>query len=107
MKAKQGKKWPGCKGINGEHSVLVFVDFENKQLTERPDFYILNSGDWYSFIKEKKDNSGGKMEFEKGNVPFYPPASAGNIYWGTGVLVNDISKFEDEWEKVEKIIEKT
>ena len=101
VKAKQKTVWPGCKGINGEHSVLVFVDFENKQLTERPDFYILNSGDWYSFIKEKKDNSGGKMEIEEGNVPVHPP------YRGTSVRVKDISKFEGKWEKVRKIIGKT
>ena len=25
VKAKQGKKWPGCKGINGEHSVFLLI----------------------------------------------------------------------------------
>lgn len=39
VKGKQGREWPGCKGIYGEDVILIFVDLENKQENER---YVIN-----------------------------------------------------------------
>ena len=53
VKAKQGATWPNCKGIYGNNVFLVLVDFANKNEDERPDFYVMNSEDWLSFIKKE------------------------------------------------------
>ena len=52
VKAKQGREWPGCKGVCGDNIVLVLVDYENKQREDRPDFYILIEADWRKFLEE-------------------------------------------------------
>lgn len=41
VKAKQGREWPGVRGIYGKGIVLILVDYQNKTHTQRPDFYIL------------------------------------------------------------------
>jgi hypothetical protein len=46
VKSKQGREWPGVKGIFGNDIVLVFVDFQYKDTHERPDFYVMTSDDW-------------------------------------------------------------
>ena len=50
VKSKQKREWPGQKGIVDEQALLIFVNFEGKKDTERPDFYILDSEDWKQFI---------------------------------------------------------
>ena len=104
VKAKQGRDWPACKGVNGEHSVLVLVDFQNKRPFVRPDFYILNSKNWRSLIKKKKESFGKKMKINEDNIPIFPKQSGGTPYKGVSVYVEDVSKFKDKWDKVRKII---
>ena len=53
VKGKQGREWPGCKGICGEGIALVFVDFEKKNVGVRPDFYILTVEDWESLLEKE------------------------------------------------------
>ena len=43
VKAKQGREWPNCKGIYGDNTFIIFVDYREKAATERPDFYVLTS----------------------------------------------------------------
>jgi len=68
VKGKQGIEWSGCKGKYGENIVLIFVDFENKDENERPDFYILTVADWERLL-EKELKLTGKVE--KGEVTIY------------------------------------
>ena len=105
VKAKQKRDWPACKGVNGEHSVLVFVDLENKKPFERPDFYILNSKNWKSLIMKKKEYFGAKMDINEDNVPVFPSQPGKRTYYGVSVYVKDVSKFKDKWDKIKKIIE--
>jgi hypothetical protein len=50
VKAKQINRWT-CKGVFGENIILVLVDYKNKALEQRPDFYILTPSDWESYVK--------------------------------------------------------
>lgn len=104
VKAKQGKDWPACKGVNGEHSVLVLVDLENKKPNERPDFYILNSKNWRNLVM-KKQKSLKRMEINEDNIPIFPRQSGGTPYKGVTVHVEDVSKFKGKWDKIRRIIE--
>ena len=52
---KKSYTWPRVKGIE-KGDILVFVDFQKKAADERPDFYILNVGNWVKLI-EKNENS--------------------------------------------------
>ena len=40
VKSKTGKIWPNCKGIDNDNSFIVFIDFENVALSDRPHYYI-------------------------------------------------------------------
>ncbi len=81
VKGKQGREWPFCKGIDGKHIVLVFVDFENKMMNP-PSFYILTVEDWKRLL--------GTEEVKRQNTET-PDIKAGMI-----------EEHKDKWEKIEK-----
>lgn len=96
VKAKQGREWPGVKGINDNQSLLIFVDFENKKSTERPDFYILDANDWHNLIKKLKPKP---KELIDGYIPKWKDG-----YVGTGVRPNQINQHKERWDKVEQLL---
>jgi len=50
--SQEQKKFPMVKGIPLKPNYLIiFLDYENKLPNEKPDIYILNSNDWFNFIK--------------------------------------------------------
>lgn len=51
VKAKQKRQWPALKGVSGTGIALVLVDYERKQLQERPDFYVLVPADWRALVR--------------------------------------------------------
>ncbi|MCK4443309.1 MAG: hypothetical protein KAW09_02115, partial [Thermoplasmata archaeon] len=102
--------WPGCKGIYGEGVLLVLVDFQGKELTERPDFYVLDSGEWKNFINTKL-----RPEIEKGSVRIDPktncptwPSKDGSKpdYKGCDVSPQEVREYEEKWEKLRAALEK-
>jgi hypothetical protein len=96
VKAKQGREWPGVKGINDNQSLLIFVDFENKKSTERPDFYILDANDWHNLIKKLKPKL---KELIDGYIPKWKDG-----YVGTSVRPNQINQHKERWDKVEQLL---
>ena len=110
VKAKQGNTWPGCKGIYGKHSVIVFVDLQNKTVSERLDFYVLNSNEWRNLLLKKKryyeKTHPNKTMSIKKNVPIYndEETKSGKPFTGTSINNNDISSFKDSWDKIDKIL---
>jgi hypothetical protein len=60
VKAKQGREWPGVKGVHGESIALILVDYEKKSEAQRPDFYILLPTDWANVLE--------KLVFDLGHV---------------------------------------
>ena len=111
VKAKQKESWPGCKGIGDQHSVIVFVDLKDKETHDRPDFYILDYRNWMNLLRKKKKNyekSGKTMSIANG-VPRYMEAitRSGKPYEGTTVSVDNVVRFKDKWEKIERIVRNT
>ncbi|MGC9086921.1 MAG: hypothetical protein ACP5IT_12080 [Thermoproteota archaeon] len=99
VKTKQGREWPGIKGINDNQTLLIFVDFENKKDTERPDFYILNAEDWKEFLKNFVVNRPDPPELIDGYIPKWKDG-----YMGTGVRPEQITQHKEKWDKVEKLL---
>ncbi len=109
VKAKQVKDWPMCKGISDENSVLVFVDYENKTVEQRPDFYILTRRDWEKLVTEKLSHkiSEGKAKLDNENCPIILDTKKGTPRKGMDVIAKDISEHREKWEKIEKKLKDT
>ncbi len=101
VKGKQGKVWPGCKGIYGSDIVLVFVDFENKGENERPDFYVLTVKDWEALINEHLISKGlvknGHVTIDEKNMPTWKEG-----YQGMAVKPDMIKEYMEQWDKILK-----
>ena len=104
VKAKQGKVWPNCKGIWGEDMVLVLVDFEGKQDTERPDFYVLTSGDWVTLVKTVQADriATGEVIIGNQNQPVFVRNidRKGRPCEGMGVSVSQVKTHREAWDKI-------
>jgi hypothetical protein len=100
VKAKQGREWPGCKGIYGKNVMLVFVDYMNKSEGERPDFFVLTVEDWKELVANVVKRSSG-VSVNEFNVPIWTTQLAnGRPYQGTGVTVPVIEKHREAWDKI-------
>ena len=110
VKAKQKDNWPGCKGIGDQNSVIVFVDMQDKEAHDQPDFYILSYRNWKNLLRKKKrdyeESHPGKTMLVENGVPKYVDhiTRSGKPYEGTTVSVRNVVKFKDKWEKIEKIV---
>ncbi len=96
VKAKQGRAWPGIKGIHGSDIVLVFVDYQHKTLMDRPDFYILNADDWKAAVKKEIIDPGlvkrGEVSLNEEYVPKW-----NNGFVGWSLQVPNLIPFKDAW----------
>lgn len=105
-KGKQNRQWPNCKGISDNNSVMVLVDFEDKNEDERPDFYILTFYDWKAFVKDlimKYPNKG--IQIDSDNCPVWTSqVKNGKPYKGSGISVRDVVPHKEKWEKIEKLL---
>ena len=111
VKAKQGREWPNCKGIYGSNIFLVFVDFENKKDTDRPDFYILDPQDWLNLVNQVAGTyiSSGFVQINQYNTPIWvnQKNKAGKSYEGMGVksqhlqqCTNGLYLYKERWDKI-------
>ena len=104
VKGKQGREWPGCKGIYGEDIILVFVDFQNKKENERPDFYILTVEDWEKLLKKELKLTGkvkrGEVTLDERNMPTWKDG-----YQGMGIIPKMIEEHKEQWDKIKKMVE--
>jgi len=96
VKGKQAREWPGCKGIYGKDIVLIFVDFEKKAETERPDFYILTSEDWKQVVEMELRLTGkidsGKVTLDEKNTPTWKDG-----WVGMAIRPRMIGAHKDQW----------
>jgi hypothetical protein len=104
VKGKQGREWPGCKGIYGKDIVLVFVDFETKKENERPDFYILTVEDWKELIKKELIQTGkvarGEVTIDERNMPTWKKEG----YQGMGITPERIKEHQEKWDKIANMV---
>jgi hypothetical protein len=106
VKAKQVDRWT-CRGVFGKDIVLVLVDYENKKLDQRPDFYILTPSDWGEFVKWwlSDDISEGKVVIDKENCPIWSGRKeGGRPFKGTSVFPVDVAQHKECWEKIEDLL---
>ena len=106
VKAKQGNAWPGCKGVNGEHAAIVFVDFKDKEEFERPDFYILDPKEWRNLLLSKQrryNNTHERRMRIKKNCPIYESESV-ITFVGTTVRIDNVLRHKDAWQTIENIL---
>lgn len=96
VKSKQGKEWPGVKGIYRDDAMIVFVDFFQKAAEERPDFFILNLKDWKAFARQKvRESPIGAVVLTKDFTHIW---NNGN-YTGVGVTPTRIAQHREAWTK--------
>ena len=99
VKAKQGREWPGVRGIHGGGMVLVLVDYEKKALSDRPDFYILRPKDWVTLIGKLFIKTGrvatGEMRITDEKVPIWR-----DKFFGAGIRPEHVLKYRDAWEQL-------
>lgn len=97
VKTKRGVTWPRVKGIWKECDLIVFVDFKNKSIDDRPDFYILNTNDWKQLIKKLNKKKQGSLIDRKTNT-LYWENEEGFITWqGCQISVTQVKEFKDQW----------
>ena len=101
VKTKQGREWPGCKGIATGDSFLVFVDFAGKCDTVRPDFYVLNAHEWRGYVEAeveyyRRKHPDRRVEISEDNVVVF----LDEPYRGIGVRPESIKRYQEDWEKL-------
>ncbi|MEM3190452.1 MAG: hypothetical protein QW454_05480 [Candidatus Bathyarchaeia archaeon] len=99
VKTKQGREWPGIRGIVGSQTLLIFVDFENKRDNERPDFYILDEKDWQDFLKKHVISNPKLDQIIEGYIPRWKDG-----YVGTSVRPHQIIEHKEKWEKQVRLL---
>jgi len=96
VKSKQGTQWPAVKGITGADIYLVFVDFKSKDPLERPDFYILSTVDWISFVQVELIDTGfvsaKKVTLNSENVPTWK-----DRFVGMSVKPTQLAPYHEQW----------
>jgi hypothetical protein len=99
VKSKQGPTWPAVKGITGDDIYLVFVDFQNRDPLERPDFYVLAARDWTRFAARELVDTGlvsqAKVKLSPDNVPTWRDG-----FVGMSVSPKQLADFKEQWRKI-------
>ena len=103
VKGKQAREWPGVKGIYGEDIILVFVDFERKTESDRPDFYILTVEDWKRLLEKELISTGkverGEVKIIENNIPIWRDG-----YQGMGTRPEMIKEHKEQWDKIREMV---
>ena len=106
VKAKQGREWPNCKGISGANTFIVFVDYEQHKLGQRPDFFVLDAKDWRGVLKRRvaeiqARNPKKRIEIVDNVSVFVDEIGRdGKPYKGMGIRPADIEEFKERWDKI-------
>jgi len=98
VKSKISREWPSVKGLkpNDENSLLIFVDYNNKSEHERPDFYVMDSGDWQEFLSKHIKGHPKLDKIEDGYIPVWKDG-----YKGTVIKPEQIAEYKERWDKLE------
>ena len=103
VKGKTVPDWPHCKGIFRKNDFLVFVDFENKNVDERSDFYILDVDDWVKLLEEEIRSLGYKnVTIDEENVPIWEGGTG--IIMGHNIKPKMIVEHKERWDKIIDIV---
>jgi len=95
VKAKQSSEWPAVSGLYKEEDILVLVDYQKKEVDERPDFYILNLKDWKALIEEEKDRIQG-VHIDKSTWTITYPDG----WKGLNIIPAKVNNCRERWDKI-------
>ncbi|NME01809.1 hypothetical protein [Aeromonas sp. DNRA1] len=103
VKSKQKQSWPSVKGISQPGDLLVFVDYQEKEFSTPPDFYVLDVPSWKKLLKRKqKKLNDPRAKIDKENTMYWPGEEGGkNARTGCTISVSDIAEFKDAWPNFE------
>lgn len=101
VKGKQGSHWPGVRGLSGQDSLLVLVDYKGKTETQRPDFYVLTVDDWKAILERElaRKAKEGAVRIDERLCPIWRDG-----YLGMAVSAEMVAKYKDDWEKVRRLL---
>jgi hypothetical protein len=99
VKSKQGNVWPACNGVAcGKLGVLVLVDFQNKAVDQRPDFYILTNEDWKNVIDATGFLQSGDGTMRDGHFEYKSGFKGLNVY------PKMVQKYGEQWDKIRAML---
>ena len=103
VKSKQGKMWPGVKGIapGDGPRFLVLVDLQDKGPDEKPEFYVISKDEWLPFLKQ---HLGDKLKSKAVKIDVDGVPHFGNSFSGTGIRTNEVAQFKDRWDKIVRMV---
>jgi len=109
VKGKQGRAWPSCRGVSGRNAFLVFVDFAGKDVSARPDFYVLTPSDWRRVVRKRVDvlqsrNPAKRVAMRADNIPIFTDeiGKSGRPYRGVSVFAEYLQPYREKWQKIER-----
>jgi len=99
VKSKQKQSWPSVKGIWQSGDLLVFVDYKDKSIGVRPEFYVLDVSLWKKVIKKKiKELEDPRVCIDGENTLYWPGEEGGkNVWTGCSVSVSDVVEYRENW----------
>jgi hypothetical protein len=107
VKSKQRPDWPNCLGIASPEVFIVFVDFERKTETDRPDFYILSLSDWNYLLQDALQSYLNKYPTRHARIDEHnilvlddEVNKYGKPYRGMGIRPKQIQQHQDAWFKI-------
>ncbi len=96
VKTKQGSEWPKVMGVKGFNRVQILVDYENKNLLERPDFYVLDEDFWRKYIEKIRSKLKAVVETGDRIIPVWP-----DEWRGISIKPSHVKEYYERWELVE------
>lgn len=98
VKSKTGAQWPRVSGIWAKGDLLIFVDFKDKSLVERPDFYILNVKQWIKVVNEIAESKEDGAKVDETNTLYWDPWEGNVKGWrGCSISLKHIEKYKEKW----------
>jgi len=112
VKCKQGASWPPIKGIYLPNSFIVFVDFYQKEVEDKPDCYVLSVDEWSNCVKKveseyRKKHPEKRSEIVNNVLRLLDEVNkSGKVYEGHAVKPGEISHYKDNWDTIIREFEK-
>ena len=104
VKSKQGYEWPNVRGIWEEGDLIVLVDFKDKKLNDRPDYYVLAVDDWKKVTKKLMRKKGQGAKIDETNTLYWDPWKGYPKGWrGCPISVAEAREYKDCWPKASKV----
>jgi len=85
------------KGVRGHNVVQVLVDFADKGLSERPDFYIVDESFWRRYLEALRNKL---TEIREEDTTIIPVWSDG--YEGVALRPENVKEYKERWDILEE-----